>query len=106
MVIDFPFAQWITPVIFMGIIPVIKRESIPFVRQLELVGKKAYGLYLTHLTVLFITLTIFHAVIPWVLGMPFVLFPILFILALGIPLALMSSLERLPNHGAYRYVFG
>jgi len=105
-VINFPFAQWIAPVIFMGIIPVIKRESIPFVRQFEYVGKRAYGVYLTHLTVLFIALTIFHAVIPWVLGIPFVLFPTLFILALGIPLVLMSSIERLPNHGAYRYVFG
>ena len=106
MVINFPFAQWIAPVLFMGIIPVIKRESIPFVRQLELVGKRAYGLYLTNLTVLYIALTIFHAAIPALLGIPFVLFPILFILALGIPLVLMSSMERLPNHGVYRYVFG
>jgi peptidoglycan/LPS O-acetylase OafA/YrhL len=106
MVLNFPFAQWIAPVLFMGIIPVIRRESIPFVRQLELVGKKAYGLYLTNLTVLYITLTIFHAAIPAMLGMPLVLFPILFILALGIPLVLMSSIERLPNHGVYRYVFG
>ena len=106
LIITFPFAKWIAPISFIALIPLIKRESIPIVRQLEKVGKRAYGLYLINLTVIDLTLYGIRALAPKLLGVPLILLPLIFIIALWAPLILMSVIERLPNHGVYRYVFG
>lgn len=106
LILYFPLAKWIAPILFVALIPLIQRESIPLVRQFEKVGKRAYGLYLINLTVIDLTLYAMHAIIPGILGYPLILLPVVFIIALWVPLLLMSATERLPYHGAYRYVFG
>lgn len=105
-IINFPLAEYICPVSFVLLLPLIKRESIPFVKHLEKVGKKSYGLYLTNLIVLYITTLVIYWVTPQVLNYIALFQPFLFITALMIPLITMSSLERIPIRGAYRYVFG
>jgi peptidoglycan/LPS O-acetylase OafA/YrhL len=104
--IYFPSAKWIAPILFIALIPLIKRESIPIVRQFEKVGKRAYGLYLINLTVMDLTLYAIRGLTPRMLGVPLILLPVIFVIALWAPLLLMNAMERLPNHGVYRYVFG
>ena len=51
-IISAPLARFIGPILFLFVIPVIQRNSIPGVRRFEDVGKRSYGVYLTHLIVL------------------------------------------------------
>ncbi len=105
-VVSFPLAAFLAPVMFMLFLPSIRRDFIPLVRQLEQVGKKSYGLYLTNLTTLFLMLVVVKAFVPAVLHYQVLILPFLFALTLIIPLALMSNLERMPVRRAYPYVFG
>jgi hypothetical protein len=76
------------------------------VRELEYVGKRAYGLYLTDLIVIDTSLLIIRAFLPWMIMYQIILQPLLFSLALTIPLSLMNGIESLPKRSVYRYVFG
>jgi peptidoglycan/LPS O-acetylase OafA/YrhL len=106
-VVRFPLAGFLAASMLMFFLPSIRRDTIPFVRQFEKVGKKSYGLYLTNLIVLFLLLAVVKAVIPGVLHIPIALLPFLFATALAIPLAVMSFLERgVSVRRAYPYVFG
>jgi hypothetical protein len=104
---SFSLAYYIFPLAFLFYAPTIKRNSIPMVRQLEEIGKRSYGLYLTHLIGLtFVFLGIQH-LLPWLLNYQPLLQPVLFAAGLGIPLLVMNSSTRLPKfRPAYRYVFG
>ena len=55
-IISAPLARFIGPILLLLVIPVVQRNSIPAVRRLEEVGKRSYGIYLTHLIVLEFTL--------------------------------------------------
>jgi peptidoglycan/LPS O-acetylase OafA/YrhL len=105
-VISFPMAAHICPLAFIAFSPTLKRDAIPLVRHFEKIGKKSYGLYLTHLIVLDLTLLALRSAAPWLLGQQLLLMLLLFSVALGIPLALMNGVERIPTRGAYRYIFG
>jgi len=106
-IVDFYASGYIFPLAFILFIPTIKRNSIPAVRQLEEIGKRSYGLYLSHLIVLTFVLLAIRSFIPWLLNYQFLLFPLLFAAGLGIPMAVMSRLARLPaTRSVYRYVFG
>ena len=50
--LEVPWARYLCPVPLMFILPTIERKAIPAVGQLETVGKRSYGLYLTHLIVM------------------------------------------------------
>jgi peptidoglycan/LPS O-acetylase OafA/YrhL len=104
--IRFPLANFLAPLAFVLAIPSIRRDAIPLVRQFEKVGKKAYGLYLTNLIVLFILLVFVKALLPDTLRYMVFLLPFLFALGLCIPLFVMNHLERAPVRKAYPYVFG
>jgi peptidoglycan/LPS O-acetylase OafA/YrhL len=94
------------PVIFLLLVPVIRRDRIPFVKPMERIGKGAYGLYLTHLIVLSLILLIIERVAPWLLNYYLLLLPVLFFLALEIPLLLMDGMSRTRFRTYFRYVFG
>jgi surface polysaccharide O-acyltransferase-like enzyme len=99
-------AASLAPLFFMLCIPVIKRESIPFYRQLENIGRRAYGLYLTNLVVLNLIILAVQAIASWLNAYQLLLLVALVFLALEIPVLLMRSVERLPRLGVYRYMFG
>ncbi len=106
-IIDFRLAGFIAAVSFVLFIPTLKRNSIPRVRELEDVGKRSYGLYLTHLVVLEFVFLAIANLLPGLLNYQFLLQPLLFGLGLIIPLAVMNWLTKLPaTRSAYRYVFG
>jgi peptidoglycan/LPS O-acetylase OafA/YrhL len=101
-----PIEGYLCPVFLSLLLPSIKRDQIPQVRRLELVGKRSYGLYLMHFN--FINMVLFGLSIafPPLLGYRALLLPMLFILGLSVPLALMNGLARFSARGTYRYVFG
>lgn len=105
--IDFRLAGFIAAASLVLFIPTLKRNSIPKVRELEEVGKRSYGLYLTHLVVLELVFLAIAAVLPGLLNYQLLLQPLLFGLGLAIPLLVMNWLTKLPaTRLAYRYVFG
>ena len=104
--IHMPLAGSLAPLPLLGLVPMIKRDSIPMIQQLEWVGRMSYGLYLTHLIVADATIWLFQTFLPWLLAYQIILEPLVFAAALGIPLFLMWCLSRLPIRAAYRYVFG
>ncbi len=105
-IIHFPLAAFIAPFMLMMFLPSIRRDAVPYVRQLEKVGKRSYGLYLTNLIVLFLILVIVKALIPGVLHYQIFLLPFLFAVTLLIPITIMGYLERMPVRRVYPYVFG
>jgi hypothetical protein len=76
------------------------------VRELEKIGRKAYGLYLTNLLVLDVVLLGTQLLLPWLFEDQALLQPILFAVTLAGPLVLMNGVIRLPTRPVYRYVFG
>ncbi len=101
-IVTAPLARFISPIIFLFIIPVINRNSIPGVRPLEKIGKRSYGIYLSHLIILDITLRIFSEVFPRLFQYNFLLYPILFTIGLMIPISMMNFTSRSPARKYYR----
>jgi peptidoglycan/LPS O-acetylase OafA/YrhL len=101
-----PIAGYIAPFFFIFVVPVIQRQSIPWLRQFERIGKKAYGLYLTHLLMVNLVLAGIQFIAPWAISILLMTIPLSFLVALSIPLWVMDSIERLPRLNIYRYVFG
>ena len=104
--IHLPLASYICPLTFILLAPLIKRNSIPLVRRLEEIGKRSYGLYLTHLIVLDLVFLVLQVTVPWVLAYQILLQPLLFATAMGIPLLVMNGIARSPARSVQRYVFG
>ncbi|MGD1993860.1 MAG: acyltransferase [Anaerolineae bacterium] len=105
-ILHFPLAAHLCPLVLLGLLPVIQRNAIPGVRQLETVGKRSYGLYLTHLIVLELVFFGVQIICPWLLSHQILLQPLLFAAALSIPLVGMNLIARLWGGRVYRYVFG
>jgi hypothetical protein len=105
-IIQFPVARFICQTTFVLAIPAITRDRIPIVRQLEKIGKRSYGLYLSHLIVIDMSLLVLQNTVQWLIGIHVLLFPVLFLLGLLIPLGIMEIASRSPIKAGYRYVFG
>ncbi len=102
----FELGKYLCPVPFVLLLPLIQRQSIPLVRQFEAVGKHSYGVYLTHLLVLDLTLWAIAAAVPGALNYPILVAPVVVALGLTVPLTVMNWAARLPTRRVYRYVFG
>lgn len=105
-VIQMPLFRYLVPVPFILFCTTLQRSSIPKVRTLETIGKRAYGLYLTNLLVLDLALLGVQAAFPGALTYPLVLMPLAYAAALFIPMAVMSALERRMKPIVFRYAFG
>lgn len=105
-IIHFPLARYLCPVTLMFFLPAIKRDTIPKVRLLERIGRRSYGIYLSHLIVLNLFLIGLKWFIPGLFNTYFILFPLLFVVGLFVPLLIMEGMARGPFKQYYRYVFG
>lgn len=101
-----PWARYIAPIPLMFVLPAIRRDIIPQVKLLERMGKRTYGIYLTHLIVLNLLLIGFRALTPWFINLGWLFFPVLFLLTALLPLWLMEAAARGPAKPVYRYIFG
>jgi peptidoglycan/LPS O-acetylase OafA/YrhL len=83
-----------------------EKSTIPFLKILNLLGSKTYGIYLTHpLALLLIAKFIYHFM-PGILAVEMVFVLILTIVGLGVPIFLMIEWVRLPTRRYYSYFFG
>ena len=106
-VVHAPWARYFAPLPLIFIVPVVPRNAIPAVQQLEKIGKRSYGLYLTHLIVLDLMLWGIELLAPELFSFQYLLFPLLFVIGLSVPVIVMSDMaQRKPARKVYRYVFG
>jgi membrane-bound acyltransferase YfiQ involved in biofilm formation len=101
-----PMIQQIIPLPFLLLSTAFQRSSFPAVRSFELLGKRAYGVYLTNLLVLDLGLFALQAAAPGALVFVLLLLPVMFAVALFTPLLLMSVFERRMKPAVFRYTFG
>jgi len=101
-----PVASALASLAFALLLPVVERQTIPQVGVLEKIGKRSYGLYLTHLIVLDLTLLSISAIWPSLFSFQLVLLPLLFLVALFVPMYLMQQLAGSRFRKIYRYILG
>jgi peptidoglycan/LPS O-acetylase OafA/YrhL len=101
-----PVAEIVCPIMLVPLLILIKRDQLPGVRSLEMVGKRAYGLYLTNLIALTLALAGFQAMAPEMVRHLLLLTPVLIVIALAAPQILIAAIDRLPTRAIQRYVFG
>jgi peptidoglycan/LPS O-acetylase OafA/YrhL len=102
-----PWARFLAPVPLMFLLPIINRNSIPAVSRFEQVGRRSYGIYLIHFIVLDWVLFAIHRLWPGLFGYPILIYPMLFVVALFVPLLVMEWVAKRPStRKLYRYVFG
>lgn len=83
-----------------------EQARLPFAGLLSQLGTRSFGVYLVHTPVLEYGARLIYHFLPWLLASQFLLQPVLFILGLGIPLLLMSAVNRSPARKYYGYLFG
>ncbi|MCC6456186.1 MAG: acyltransferase [Caldilineaceae bacterium] len=105
-IVRLPMAVHLYPLTFVMLVPLIKRNWIPQVTQVEYLGKRSYGLYLTHLLVIDLALTAIRDLLPGLTSFPLLIAAPVFIMALAIPLLMMNLLSATPTRVAHPYVFG
>lgn len=88
------FIRHLYPLMFVLILPVIKREWLPARKFFESVGKFAYGIYLIHLVFISLFLLVIRSVLPGMLELPYLLYFLLFCWALFAPLYLIRWVTR------------
>ena len=90
----------------MGLFLLVRRETLPMVTELEWVGRRALGLYLTNLILISLALAAVRAVAPILFQQMLVLVSIVIVFTISVLGLLFTAVERLPVPGARRYVFG
>jgi peptidoglycan/LPS O-acetylase OafA/YrhL len=97
---------YVFPLTFVLLAPLVQRNSIPLVGEFEAVGRRSYGLYLTHLLVIDLLLLAVQEFAPWMFGYHLLLAFSMFAVAMALPLFVMNLSANTPARTAYRYVFG
>jgi peptidoglycan/LPS O-acetylase OafA/YrhL len=88
------------------LLPIIKRDFIPWVRFFERIGRRTYGIYLSHLLILNLFLYGLAGLLPALFQFAVLTSVLFLIVGLGIPLFVMESVARSRVKQVYRYVFG
>ena len=76
------------------------------VTELEWIGRRALGLYLTNLILISLALAAVRVVAPILFQQMVVLVSIVIVFTISVLGLLFTAVERLPVPGARRYVFG
>lgn len=104
--IRFTFTRHLYPLMFVLLAPSLKREWIPARKFFESIGKYAYGIYLIHLVFISLFLLVLRAILPWLLGQPYLLYLLIFLGALFIPLYLIKLVTHSKIAKISPYLFG
>ena len=81
-------------------------SKVPFSKQLGDIAGKSFGIYLIHSPVMEYTARAIYHLLPWILAYQLIFQPILIVLGLGVPLLLMSIVNKSPVRRYYQYLFG
>ena len=104
--IQFQLAEWLLPIITMLLLPFIYRNSIPFVRFFEGLGKRSYGIYFMNLIIIKLLVFLLVNIFPIIFQIETLLVIILSICTYFITTFLMEKLEKSSARKYYRYIFG
>lgn len=96
----------LAPIGLVLLLLIVDRKSIPLARMMESIGKRSYGLYLSHLIVLDGILWWVVLAEPDLLKYRLLFLPVLFVLGLAVPLLIMNAASRTPGRAVVRYIFG
>ena len=80
--------------------------ALPGLKTISQIGTKSFGVYLVHSLALIYTAKLIYHFTPWLLGVQWLLQPVLFAAGLGIPLLLMEITARSPARRFYSVLFG
>jgi peptidoglycan/LPS O-acetylase OafA/YrhL len=80
--------------------------NLPFANQLEKIGSRSFGIYLTHAPVQKYASKIIYHIAPWLLASQISFVLVISIFGLGIPWLLMEIVRRSPLSRYYQYIFG
>jgi peptidoglycan/LPS O-acetylase OafA/YrhL len=105
-VINAPLALILCPLPFVLLLPGIKRDAIPLLRLFERVGRRSYGIYLTHLIIINLFLFGLASLTTWFFQFVILMAVFFFASGFGIPLFLMESVAKGRAKKVYRYIFG
>lgn len=84
----------------------VLHARVPARRQLDAVGERSFGLYLIHAPVLELIARSMHHVGPVVLAHQAMFQPLLVLGGVGVPIALMTLINRSRARPLYSYLFG
>ncbi len=104
--IQFQLAEWLLPIITMLLLPFINRNSIPFVRFFEGLGKRSYGIYFMNLIIIKLLVFFLAKIFPIIFRVESLLVIILSIVTYFTTTFLMEKLEKSSARKYYRYIFG
>ena len=104
--IQFQLAEWLLPILTMLLLPFIKRNSIPFVRFFEGLGKRSYGIYFMNLIIIKLLVFLFANIFPTIFQVETLLVIILSIFTYFFTTFLIEKLEKSSARKYYRYIFG
>jgi peptidoglycan/LPS O-acetylase OafA/YrhL len=104
--VHLPHAALAFPVFMMGLFLVIRRESLPMGTELEWMGRRALGLYLTSLIFPTLALAAVGASAPVLFNQMLVLVSIVTAFTILALRFLVLAVEQLPLPAARRYVLG
>lgn len=103
-------AETITDNLFAGVfilgLLAFEKSNVPMTSQISFLGSKSFGIYLVHSLVLEVTARLVYHFAPGLLAFPELYVPLLFLLGLFVPLALMAFVSRSPARRFYTYQFG
>lgn len=80
--------------------------KLPLSSQVNDLGVKSFGIYLSHIPVMEYTARLIYLFVPWILGIQILFQPIMIVFGLGIPLLMMEFTNRTPLRRYYAYIFG
>ena len=101
-----PIGELLFPMVAILLLPMMTRDQIPMAHWLEWLGRMAYGLYLTNLTILSLCLIAVTVWVPFLFQATLILVPLLMALTIGVTAALFQIVSDSPLPKARRYLFG
>ena len=98
--------NFLVPIPFLLLSVLWERKKIPFLKFLERLGKRSYGLYFMNLIVLDGLVLIFNLFLKHNSNLIIFYFMGLFLVTLVLPVVFMEWVERKLNRKVYLYLFG
>lgn len=80
--------------------------KIPYTRTLDDLGSKSFGIYLAHSPVMEYTARAVAVLAPALLAYQWFILSLMFVVGLGVPMMMMTAVNRIPIRRYYKYLFG